>query len=110
MVIVLTERGRWIEIATANEDASVFSVPKNKIAEITKVEVRNPTASDARIRIWDKFTDTEGTSQTIQKFDHTVVAGDSIIADVEEAKQLLGDVVAQSTIVTVQIYVGVKLK
>jgi len=108
--VIVMERGVWKEITTANTDVTVMEIPKNKLAEIKKVEVRNPTTSDARVRLWDTFTDVEKTSHRREKFDHTISAGDSIIADVEESKQVLGKLVAQSTAVTIQIYVGVELR
>jgi len=99
-------RGRWVEITSANTDTPVFSIPKNKLADVRKVEVRNPTASAARIRLWDVW----GTepAQREQKFDQAVAAGASVVIETE-AKKITTELIAQSTVATVQLYAGVEL-
>jgi len=99
-------RGKWVEITSANTDKTVFSIPKNKLADVRKVEVRNSTASAARIRLWDKWGTAAG--QREQKLDLDVAAGDSVVIDTE-AKKITTELVVQSSVATVQLYVGVEL-
>jgi len=99
-------RGRWVEITSANADTTVFAIPKNKLADVKRVEVRNPTASAARIRLWDVWGTAAGERE--QKFDQDVAAGASVVIETE-AKKITTELVAQSTVVTVQLYVGVEL-
>lgn len=101
--------GKLVEITAANTDTNVLIVPLGKVLKLKRIEVRNPQASAARIRLWDSFTDYQGNSVSVQKADYTVAAGASVVLDVADSKSILGTLVAQSDVVTVQLYVGGEL-
>lgn len=104
-----TVKGKYVDITTADTDTTVFAIPKNRICDILEIEIRNPTASTARVRLWDKYT-IDATPISRVKADYDVAAGDTIVLDVKEAKHVIGTLVAQSTIGGVQIYVGAVFK
>jgi hypothetical protein len=102
-------RGVWVEIGTADTDVTVLTVPVGRIGKVSRIEVRNAGASDARVRLWDTFTDYAETSYRSQKADYTIANGTSVVLDVE-SKQVLGTLVAQSDVVPVQLYVECELE
>jgi len=104
----MKKRGISVEIDTADTDKTVLTVPNNRIAYITEIQIRNPNASAARVRLWDKYT-INSTSYSKKKLDVTVAANDTVVFDTKDAKHVIGELVAQSDTVPVQIYVGVEL-
>lgn len=103
------EVGKYVDITAANTDTDVFEVPKNKIAVIRLIEVRNPNAAAIRFRLWDKYT-IDTTAKSEQKADYQVAAGDTIVVDVKDVKRVIGKLVAQSDTAGVQAYIGAELK
>lgn len=104
-----TVKGTYVDITSPDTDVDVFTVPKNRLCDILEIEIRNSTASTARVRLWDKYT-IDTTTYSKVKADYNVAAGDTIIIDVKEAKHVIGKLVAQSSVANVQIYVGAAFK
>lgn len=103
------KRGIAVDITAADTDTDVFECPKNRTANILLIEVRNSTASDARIRLWDTYT-INATSYRKKKADYEITAGDTVSIRVEESKHVIGKLVAQSTVAGVELYIGAVLK
>jgi len=104
----MKKRGIYKEVSDADTDTTILTVPNNRIAYITEIQIRNPNASAARVRLWDKYT-IDTTSYSKQKLDVTVAANDTVVFDTKDAKHIIGQLVAQSDTAPVQIYVGVEL-
>jgi len=105
----MNKRGKYVDITTPDTDTNVLEVPKNRYADILEIQIRNSTASVARVRLWDQYT-VDATAKSVQKADYDVAAGDTIAIDTKEAKHIIGKLVAQSSVAGVQLYVGVVLK
>jgi len=101
-------RGLSITITAADTDTLIANIPKTKVAVIPLIEIRNPTASVARIRIWDKYT-IGTTAYSDLKADYDVPAGETVVIDTKEAKHAVNQLVAQSTVAGVTLYVGIDL-
>jgi len=104
------ERSTAVYVDVADTDKDVFTIPALVIGKLLRVGVRNPTATDARIRLWDKFTDFEGTGHSMKKFDHIVSAGTSKIFELNGDRQVIGKLVAQSTVAGVDVNVSVRFE
>jgi len=85
-------RDKTVEITTAGSNIPAFSVPKNMIGYLHKIEVNNKNANDANVRIHDDFTTEDGTDYSKKKFDMTVAANDSVQIEQRNAKRVIGDV------------------
>jgi len=89
--------------------ADLFTIPKNMIGQVTRIDVRNPTASDARIRITDTYTPEGMAATTVNKMELTVKAGTQINIDIWEAIKLIGAVKVDSDVAGLSVVLGVEL-
>jgi len=104
------ERGIHVDITVADQDTTVADITeKNKIGFIREINVRNPTTSDARIQVREKYTIKE-TAYNRVKFDMDIVAGDSIALTEIKGKKFIGELVARSNVAGVQVYVGFEVE
>jgi hypothetical protein len=97
-------RGRSTNIVAANTDTDVVTVPVAKEMHITRLMLSNNNSEAARVRVFDHFTESDGTvhnstTNPVVLFDRNLLAGESI--DLVERHGLataLGIVVARSTL------------
>lgn len=94
--------GKMTTIVDDNLDAAAFSVPFNKVLDITRIQINNRANDDIRVRGWDTFTDTDDTEHTsvaspVPLFDYPVASLDAIVVDcADESKRLMGTLVLQA--------------
>jgi hypothetical protein len=97
-------RGRSTSIVAADTDTSVVTVPTGKELLVTRLMVSNNNPAAARVRVFDHFTESDGTvhdstTNPVVLFDRNLLAGESI--DLVERHGLataLGAVVARSSV------------
>lgn len=110
--------GKMTEIPTHNVDATAFPVPRNKLLELTRIQINNRANEDIRVRGWDTFEDTDGTDHTttaspVPLFDYPVASQDAVVIDcADESKRVMGTLVLRATCGSgvlsnpVEVYVG----
>jgi len=101
---------KTITISSSDTDTDVLNIPGNKIGHIVQIEIRNPNSSTARVRIWDEFTDTNGTSHKELKLDWDIAATNTEVIKEGFRKHAFGKLVAQSTVADVILCVRVELE
>ena len=97
-------RGRATAIVVADTDADIVTTPTGKEFRITRLLLSNNGAAVCRVRLWDTFTETDGTvhSSTVNPVpleDRNLAADETVEIVTEEGiVTALGTVVAQSTV------------
>jgi len=102
---------KLVTITDVDTDTDILSIPSNKIGRLVQVEISNPdTTNTARVRLWDSYTDVNGSTKKVQKFDWYVEPNKSVVIKEGFEKKFFGKIVAQSTIANVVIGVRVELE
>lgn len=91
--------GVMVNIVADDTDTIAFVVPNNRLFKAKKVEVNNLAGTDARVRCWDTFTDTDAGVHTsallqVKVFDYIVPANDAIVVEVD--KRMMSTIVLQA--------------
>jgi len=107
--VIIKERGKWVDITLTDTDFLVFSVPKNEIGLLKNIEVRNPTPGTARVRIWDQFVVDTVTTRIVKADYRVPSASQQKFTDIV-GKHVIGDVIVQSTVSGLQVFVGAKFR
>ncbi len=109
-------RGRAVAVVVADTDTPVLADITGKERNITRILLSNNGAVTARVRIWDTFTETDGTvhSSTVNPIlieDRNLIADETVeIIEPEGIQTTIGALVAQSTVAAafpVDVVVGV---
>ena len=97
-------RGRAASVVAADTDASIATTPASKEFRITRMLLSNNGPAPCRVRVWDTFTETDGTvhSSTVNPVlleDRNLQSDETVEIVTEEGiVTALGTVVAQSTV------------
>lgn len=95
--------GRNATITAPNASVDVLAVPDDRVFVAKRVNLANHSGAAARIRLWDSFTDSDGTvhdaaQNPVLLLDAALANGASLeIISEEGIFKAIGTVIAQST-------------
>jgi hypothetical protein len=96
-------RGRSTNIVAPDTDTPVVTVPVGKELHVTRVMLSNNNPAPARVRLFDQFTETDGTvhdstTNPVVLFDRNLLPDESVdLVERDGLATAIGTIVAQST-------------